>query len=76
MRYKQLTLKERYHISALLKSGLKQKEIADEIGVHASTICRELKRNRDEIRGYSGDLAQIKSTKIQMQKKRNDTTHI
>ena len=70
MRYKQLTLKERYHISALLKSGLNQKEIADEIGVHASTICRELKRNRDKVRGYSADLAQIKSTKIQMQKKK------
>jgi IS30 family transposase len=31
---------------------------------------RELKRNRDTVRGYNADLAQIKSTKIQMQKKK------
>jgi len=70
MNYTQLTLQKRYHISALLKSGLKQKEIASELGVHPSTICRELKRNRDKIRGYTADLAQIKSTKVQMQKKK------
>jgi IS30 family transposase len=70
MNYTQLTLQKRYHISALLKSGLKQKEIASELGVHPSTICRELKRNRDKIRGYTADLAQIKSTKAQMQKKK------
>ena len=59
-----------YHISALLKSGLKQKEIANELGVHPSIISRELKRNKDKIRGYSADLAQIISTNIQMQKKK------
>ena len=47
MRYKQLTLKERYHISTLLKKGWSQKEIAESIGVHASTICREIQRNKD-----------------------------
>lgn len=70
MNYTQLTLQKRYHISALLKSGLKQKEIANELGVHPSTISRELKRNRDKLRGYSAELAQVKSTKIQMQKKK------
>ncbi|WP_083760495.1 helix-turn-helix domain-containing protein [Sulfurovum sp. NBC37-1] len=38
MKYKQLTLKERYHISILLGRGYKQKEIAEHIGVHPSTI--------------------------------------
>ena len=33
MKYKQLTLKERYHISTLLKKGWTQKDIAESIGV-------------------------------------------
>ena len=45
MKYKQLTLEKRYHISALKKQGYNQKHIADELGVHPSTISRELKRN-------------------------------
>jgi len=47
MKYKQLTLKERYHISTLLKKGWSQKEIANSIGVNPSTICREIHRNKD-----------------------------
>jgi IS30 family transposase len=47
MRIKQLTLKERYHIWTSLKQGRKQKEIAESIGVHPSTICREIQRNKD-----------------------------
>ncbi len=58
MKYKQLTLKERYHISTLLKKGWKQKEIAESIDVHPSTICREIKRNRDVVtQEYSYDFA-------------------
>ena len=58
MKYKQLTLKERYHISTLLKKGWSQKEIAESIGVHPSTICREIQRNRDDIdRTYSYEFA-------------------
>ncbi|GAC1389069.1 MAG: IS30 family transposase [Ginsengibacter sp.] len=43
--YTQLSLEQRYKIEALLKAGMKQKLIAKQIGVSASTICRELKRN-------------------------------
>jgi IS30 family transposase len=43
--YKQLSLEQRYKIEALLKAGLRQKLIAEQLGVSASTICRELKRN-------------------------------
>ncbi|WP_415407812.1 transposase [Sulfurovum sp. CS9] len=58
MKYKQLTLKERYHISTLLKRGSSQKKIVESIGVHPSTICREIKRNSDEIsKEYSYDFA-------------------
>jgi len=48
MRIKQLTLKERYHIWTSLKQGRSQKEIAKSIGVHPSTICREIQRNQDK----------------------------
>jgi len=47
MKYKQLTLQKRYHIWALLQKGYKQKEIAEHIGVHPSTISREIRRNWD-----------------------------
>lgn len=43
--YKQLRLVQRYQIEALLKAGLNQKSIAEHLGVHASTVCREMKRN-------------------------------
>lgn len=50
--YTQLSLEQRYQIEALLKVGMKQKLIAAQIGVHNSTICRELKRNANK-RGKS-----------------------
>lgn len=43
--YNQLSLEQRYQIEALLKAGLQQRSIAIQIGVSASTICRELRRN-------------------------------
>jgi IS30 family transposase len=70
MRYKQLTLEKRYQITALIKAGFNQKEVAFEIRVHPSTISRELRRNNDKVRGYNAELAQIKSTKVEMQKKK------
>lgn len=49
--YTQLTREQRYQISALKKVGVSQKDIAAEIGVHRSTISRELRRNTG-LRGY------------------------
>lgn len=49
--YQQLTQAQRYQIYALLKTGQTQTEIAAVIGVHKSTISRELNRNRGQ-RGY------------------------
>jgi IS30 family transposase len=43
--YKQLTAHQRYQIEALLQAGLTQTRIAFQLGVHRSTICRELKRS-------------------------------
>jgi len=49
--YQQLTLEQRYGIYSLIKMGHSQVEIAKVIGVHKSTISRELRRNHGE-RGY------------------------
>lgn len=43
--YTQLSLEQRYQIDALLKANQTQKNIASIIGVHPSTIHREIKRN-------------------------------
>jgi IS30 family transposase len=44
-KHNQLCLGLRYQIQSLLEVGLLQMEIADQIGVHKSTISHELKRN-------------------------------
>jgi IS30 family transposase len=49
--YTQLTQEQRYHIYAFMKAGFLQTAIATEIGVHKSTISRELRRNRGK-KGY------------------------
>jgi len=66
MQHKQLTQKERYHIWASLKRGSSQKEIAESIGVHPSTICRELQRNKESVtQEYHYAFAEIASQKRQ-----------
>jgi transposase, IS30 family len=60
--YKQLSSEQRYQIEALKKAGNSQKETALIIGVHPSTISRELRRNTPK-RGrgalnYQADIAQ------------------
>jgi len=45
MSYTQLTQEQRYTIYALKKRGKTQTEIADTIGVHKSTVSREIRRN-------------------------------
>ncbi len=49
--YSQLTLEQRYIIYSMLKIGLTQLKIAEVIGIHKSTVSRELKRKRGG-RGY------------------------
>lgn len=44
-KFKQLNLPQRYQIEILLKSGSSQTQVANLIGVHRSTISRELNRN-------------------------------
>ncbi len=55
--YTQLTSEQRYQISGLKKAGFCQAHIASEVGVHKSTISRELKRNSG-VRGWRPKQAQ------------------
>lgn len=45
MTYSQLTRSQRYRIDILHSMNFSQTNIASEIGVHKSTVCRELQRN-------------------------------
>ena len=48
MSYTQLTQEQRYQIHAVLQMGHNQTETAQYLGVHKSTIGRELRRNRGQ----------------------------
>lgn len=54
-KYKQLSSEQRYIISYLLNQGKSQKEVAEAVGCHKSTIYRELKRNSPQ-RGPSAGI--------------------
>lgn len=58
--YKHLAAEERYHIYGLRKAGRNLSEIANELGVHKSTISREIKRNSG-LKGYRPKQAQVLS---------------
>ena len=55
MSYSHLTITDRIKIEAYLELGLKPCQIASKLGVHKSTISRELRRCQN---GYSAALAQ------------------
>ena len=46
--YAQLTVGQRYHMYGLVQKGATKTKIAHALGVHKSTICRELKRNKGQ----------------------------
>ena len=54
MSYSQLTITDRIKIETYLELGLKPCQIASKLGVHKSTISRELRRCQN---GYSAALA-------------------
>ena len=60
MKYKQLSQEQRYAISVLLNKKCTKSEIAHAIGVHPSTITREIARNGTK-RSYHADTAQKKA---------------
>lgn len=55
--YRQLTQEQRHQIYALMKAGLNHTQISSEIGVHKSTVSREVRRNHGQ-RGYRPKQAQ------------------
>ena len=58
---KQLTEGQRYKLEAYLQAGKKKDEIASLLGVHRSTIYRELRRNKMKPTDrYDGDYAQYR----------------
>jgi len=61
MSYRQLTHEQRYQIYGLMKAGFTDTSIAAEIGVHKSTVGREVRRNRGG-RGYRPKQAQDLTT--------------
>ena len=56
MPYRHLTLDQRYQIAYLFSAGIPKNNIANQIGCHASTVTRELKRNRTD-KPYAGSIA-------------------
>ncbi len=68
-KYFQLNQEQRYQISALLKAGHPNSFIAKQLGVHRSTIGRELKRNSTTLKHYLPSLAQQFSKDRQKDKK-------
>ena len=78
-KYKNLNWNNRLQIEALWKAKHTVKEIAEQIGVHQSTIYRELKRGKTVKRNssdwsertiYSPDLAQNRAEEKQKEKGR------
>jgi IS30 family transposase len=71
-KYTHLSLVQRYQIQAFLQAGMKQKNIALALGVHPSTISRELERNiakRGQTSGkYVAENAQRKTIQRHHQK--------
>ena len=75
MNYTQLTREQRYQIYALQKAGHNQTEMASIIGVHKSTVSRELSRNRGQ-RGYRPKQAQTSAGVRKHQQTRAAATRI
>ena len=68
MSYKQLTQQQRYQLYRMIPMDLKQKEVAQILGVSASTVSRELRRNTGKRGGYlkqAHQLAQQRRFKTQ-----------
>ena len=74
--YNQLGLEQRYQIQALLAANNTQKEIAAILGVHPSTICRELKRNIARRGRTSGEYVADNAQRKTIQRHKDKPKHI
>ena len=73
--YTQLSREQRYQIQALLKTERNQTQIATILGVHKTTISRELRRNRGH-RGYRPHQAHCRAQARQVTKRRPRLTQV
>jgi len=64
MKYTQLTAAARGAIEMLLKENYTQKEIANKLGVHRSTVSREIDKRRTP-NGYFAEVAQLHRQRLQ-----------
>ncbi|NCB20578.1 MAG: IS30 family transposase [Clostridia bacterium] len=72
MSHKHITSFQRNELSALLRAGLKQKDIAELLNKTPSAICQELKRNKaNTVTGYSAMVAKenTKNRRIEANKR-------
>lgn len=69
--YSRLTAEQRVLISYLLKKKYSKKQIAKELGVHQSTVFRELQRNKTSKGRYNYTLAQSFADERKNSKKKN-----
>lgn len=67
--HKHLNRDDRIALGALRRAGLKQSAIATQLGVHRSTISRELKRNKNKRGSYHALTADIQETERRTQSK-------
>ena len=74
-KFNHLCLEQRYQIEALLETGITQTQIAVIIGVHKSTVSRELRRNKAAkgpySKTYAGRIAQRRYSDRQLSKPKN-----
>jgi len=73
MKKSHLTHEQRYEIQAFLKIGIRQAEIARQIGKDRSVISREIKRNSD-LNGryracYADDMATVRKERFVRRRK-------
>lgn len=62
-----ITQPERVALSVMLRLGYNQRQIADEIGVHPSTICRELQRGAHAATGrYHARVARLRAVNVRI----------
>lgn len=75
-KYKQLDLQDRHKIKALLDGGHSQTKIAEIIGVHKSTISRELSRNIPTRGRYANEYRPQAAQQKTNQRHRDKRKHI
>lgn len=62
---KHLTIEQRYNISAYLQSGKSINQIALLLGVHRSTVWREVHRNEDNVMVHTSRSLPKRSTRTE-----------